>query len=92
MLAEHRRKAMRTLTFIVVGLLLVGFAMWLAKPGKRRNVAAFFTLGWLLAVLWNLRTGMAHGYSLQEEAPIQLLIFAVPVAAGWWLARKAHGR
>ena len=53
---------MRTLIFIVVGLLLV-------------------------AVLWNLRTGMSHGYSLQEELPIQAAIYAVPVAAAWWSAR-----
>ncbi|MEL1264352.1 hypothetical protein [Pseudoxanthomonas putridarboris] len=83
---------MRTLTFIVAGLLIVGFAIWLAKPAKRRTVAGVFTLGWLLVVLWNLRTGLSHGYSLQEEAPIQLLIFALPVAAGWWLAWKARGR
>jgi hypothetical protein len=82
----------RTLIFIVVGLLVVGFAMWLAKPARRRAAAVFFSLGWLLAVLWNLRTGMSHGYSLQEELPIQLLIFAVPVAAGAWLAMKAPGR
>jgi uncharacterized membrane protein YwaF len=83
---------MRTLTFIVVGLLLIGFAMWLARPAKRRNVAVFFALGWLLVVLWNLRTGMAHGYSFQQELPLQLLMFIVPVAAGCWLAWKARGR
>ncbi len=83
---------MRTLGFIVVGLLLVGVAMWLAKPGKRRDTAIYFALGWLLVVLWNLRTGMSHGYSLQQEAPIQLLIFVLPVAAGVWLAWKTRGR
>ena len=82
----------RTLIFIGVGLLIAGFALWLAKPAKRRAAAAYFSLGWLLAVLWNLRTGMSHGYSLQEELPIQLLIFAIPVAAGAWLAMKAPRR
>ena len=43
-------------------------------------------------MIWNLRTGMSHGYSLQEELPIQLLIFAVPVAVGWLLAWKAPAR
>lgn len=80
---------MRTLIFILVGLLLVGIAMWLARPGQRRTVAVVFSVGWLVAVWWNLRTGMSHGYSLQEELPIQALIYAVPVAAGWWLAWKA---
>ena len=83
---------MRTLIFIVVGLLLVGIAMWLAKPGKRRTVAAVFSVSWLAAVWWNLRTGMSHGYTLQEELPIQALIYLLPVAAGWWLAWKATKR
>ena len=83
---------MRTLIFIGVGLLLVAICMWLAKPAKRRAVAGVFTVGWLLAVLWNLRTGMSHGYSLQEETPIQLFIFTVPVVVGWWLAWKARGK
>lgn len=83
---------MRTLIFIVVGLVIVGIAMWSAGAARRRLVAALFTIGWLAAVVWNLRTGMSHGYSLQEELPIQLLIFAIPVAAGWWLAYKARAR
>jgi hypothetical protein len=45
------------------------------------------TAAWLLAVAWNLRTGIAHGHSLREEAPIQLLISILPVAAAWWLAQ-----
>lgn len=83
---------MRTLILIVVGLVIVGIALWSAGAGRRRLVAALFTVGWLVVVLWNLRTGMSHGYSLQEELPIQLLIFAVPVAAGWLLAWKARPR
>jgi hypothetical protein len=83
---------MRTLIFIVVGLLLVGVAMWLSRPDKRRIVATAFSVGWLAAVLWNLRTGMSHGYSLQEELPIQAAIYLVPVAAAWWWARKARLR
>ena len=83
---------MRTLTFIVVGLLLVAFAMWLAKPEKRRGVAVVFTLGWLLAVAWNLRTGMSHGYTFPEELPIQVVIFAIPVVGAWLLARKRRRR
>ncbi|MDR7070543.1 hypothetical protein J2X02_003408 [Pseudoxanthomonas japonensis] len=80
---------MRTLIFIVVGLLLVGIAMWLTRPGKRRVAAVVFSAGWLAVVLWNLRTGMSHGYSLQEELPIQAVIYFMPVAMAWWLARKA---
>ena len=81
---------MRTLIFVVVGLLLVGLSMWLVRPRRRRALAAVFSVGWLLAVLWNLRTGMSHGYSLQEELPIQAGIYLVPVAAGWWWAWKTR--
>ena len=81
---------MRTLIFIVVGLLLVGVAMWLSRPDKRRIVATAFSVGWLAAVLWNLRTGMSHGYSLQEELPIQAVIYLVPVATAWWWAWKTR--
>lgn len=83
---------MRTLIFIVVGLLLVGIAMWLARPDNRRPVAMVFSAGWLAAVLWNLRTGMSHGYSLQEELPIQAVIYLVPVVAAWWCAWKTGRR
>ncbi|WP_334179923.1 hypothetical protein [Pseudoxanthomonas sp.] len=83
---------MRTLIFIAVGLLLVGIAMSLASPGKRRTVMVVLSVGWLAAVLWNLRTGMSHGYSLQEELPIQAGIYLVPVAAGWWWAWKTRQR
>ena len=83
---------MRTLLFIVVGLVIVGIAVWSAGAARRRLAAALFTVGWLAAAIWNLRTGMSHGYSLQEELPIQLLIFAVPVTVGWLLAWKAPTR
>jgi len=81
---------MRTLIFILVGLAIAGIAMGVVGAARRRIAAAIFTVGWLAAVLWNLRTGMSHGYSLQEELPIQLLIFAVPVAVAWWLALKSR--
>ncbi len=51
---------MRTLLFIVVGLVIVGIAVWSAGIAKRRLAAALFTVGWLAAVIWNLRTGMSH--------------------------------
>lgn len=83
---------MRTLMLILAGLALMALATWIAKPAQRMRVAMGFTVAWLLVVLWNLRTGMSHGYSLAEEAPIQALIFLVPVAAAWLLAWKGRGR
>lgn len=82
---------MRTLIFIVTGLVFMALAMWLTKPAKRTTTAWIFTAVWLLATLWNLRTGMSHGYSLQEELPIQSVIFAIPVLGAWLLAWKGRG-
>lgn len=79
---------MRTLILILVGLALAGLAMWLSKPDRRVGTAWLFTGAWLLATAWNLYTGMSHGYSLQEELPIQAAIFAVPVIGAWLLARR----
>lgn len=83
---------MRTLILIFGGLLIAVGAVFRVPPLHRTKGAIVFTIIWLLAVLWNLRTGLSHGYSLQEEVPIQLLIFAVPVAVAWLLARYGHGR
>lgn len=83
---------MRTLIFIVAGLLLMAFAMWLTKPVRRITTAWLFSAVWLLITLGNLFTGMAHGYSLQEELPIQSAIFAIPVIGAWLLAWKGRGR
>lgn len=83
---------MRTLVIILMGLAIVAAAMWLAKPPRRPQVAWVFAGVWLLATLLNLRTGLLHGYTLREELPIHLLLFGVPVLAGWWLARKARRR
>lgn len=79
---------MRTIVLILIGLALAALAAWLAKPARRVVAAWLFTGTWLLVTLWNLRTGMSHGYSLQEELPIQAAIFAVPVIAAWVLARR----
>ena len=78
---------MRTLILIVLGLALAALAMHFAPAGRRGLCAGGFALAWLGVVGWNLQTGLSHGYSLREELPIQLLIYAVPVAAAlaWWL-------
>ena len=62
-------------------------------PARRRWLAVGgFALAWLLVVLWNLRTGLSHGYTLQQELPIHALLFAVPVAFAAWLAFRARRR
>jgi len=79
---------MRTLIFILVGLAIAGLFVGRVRPGWRKRMLLAFGLGWLLAVAWNLQTGLSHGYSLQEELPIQVLIFMLPVAFALWLARR----
>ncbi|WP_454831059.1 hypothetical protein [Pseudoxanthomonas wuyuanensis] len=83
---------MRTLVIILIGLAIVSAAMWLAKPARRPQVAWVFAGVWLLATLLNLRTGLSHGYTLQEELPVHLLLFGAPVLVGWWLAWKTRRR
>lgn len=79
---------MRTIVLIAVGLVLAWLAAWLGAPARRGLAAGLFALAWLGVVGWNLRTGLSHGYSLREELPIQLLIYAVPIALAVWLARS----
>nr|WP_295375978.1 hypothetical protein [Pseudoxanthomonas sp.] len=81
---------MRTLILIAVGLVLAVATLHFAPAGRRGWLAGGFALAWLAVVAWNLRTGLSHGYSLSEELPIQLLIYAVPVAlaVGWWLRTR----
>lgn len=78
---------MRTLIFIVVGLLSAGVLVGAVRPTWRVRMLVVFAVAWAAVVTWNLQTGMSHGYSLREELPIQLLIFVVPVALARWLAR-----
>lgn len=83
---------MRTIILILIGLAVVATAMWLSKPSKRFAVALWFSGLWLLATLWNLLTGMAHGYSLQEELPFQAAMFGVPAVAAWCIAWRTRPR
>lgn len=83
---------MRTLILIAIGLVVAGLSLWLSKPAWRVYVAGGFTLVWLAVVVWNLRTGLSHGYTLQQELPIHALIFSVPVVLAGWLAWKGSGQ
>jgi hypothetical protein len=85
---------MRTLMIIVGGLLLLGLFVlvgrWLGGGGSPPVVTAakIFLPVWLVAALINMWIGVARaGYSVTEELPIFLAIFAIPgiVAAFiWW--------
>lgn len=84
---------MRTIVIIVGGLVLLGvfaFAGWRFGGGAQTLVGAvkIFIPVWLVAALINMWIGVTRaGYSVAEELPIFLLIFAVPAAVAgfiWW--------
>ena len=84
---------MRTVVIIVGGLVLLGlFALtgWRFGGGAQSMVTAakLFIPAWLVAALLNMWIGVARaGYSVAEEFPIFLTIFAIPAALAafiWW--------
>ena len=88
---------MRTAIIIVGGLLLFGiFALVARFAGGAQTIpmaAKIFIPVWLAAALINLWIGVARaGYSVAEELPIFLLIFAVPAVVAaftWWKLSSA---
>lgn len=77
---------MRTLVLLVIGVALAVLVVAVAVrrwPDRRLELLAGFTVWWALVTTWNLATGLAHGYTLGEELPIQAVVFAVPVGAAW---------
>jgi hypothetical protein len=85
---------MRTMIIIAGGFLLLGLAVlagrWIGGTGTGSMVTAakIFLPIWLLVALLNMWMGVAGaGYSVTEELPIFLLIFALPAAVAvfiWW--------
>lgn len=74
---------MRTLIIIAIGLCIDLALMGFIPKKFQIIVGIIFSLIWAAVVFWNLRLGLSHGYSLAEEAPIQLLIFILPLAVYW---------
>jgi hypothetical protein len=83
---------MRTLIIIVGGFVLLGLSVLAARwigTGTSSMVtpAKVFIPIWLVVALLNLWMGTRAGYSVTEELPILLLIFAAPAAVAallWW--------
>lgn len=88
-----------TLKVIAGGLLLLGLLVLGARlvqsaaPTAGMAAAArWFIPIWLIGAGVNMWIGVARaGYSVAEEAPIFLVVFAVPAAVAilvaWWLSR-----
>ncbi|HEU4343032.1 MAG TPA: hypothetical protein VFU31_15875 [Candidatus Binatia bacterium] len=84
---------MRTTLIIVGGFILIGLSLlaarWIGGTGTSAMVRAakVFIPIWFVVALVNMWMGTRAGYSVAEELPIFLLIFAAPAAAAlfiWW--------
>ena len=78
---------MRTLLFLVAGLLLLAAVLLLAKlfsshyPDAMRLATIAYVALWFIIAGANMWLGVARaGYSAAEELPIFLLIFGAPAA------------
>jgi len=77
---------MRTLLFLLAGLLLMGGFLLLGKlfagqyPESARVAMLAFIVVWFVIAGANMWLGVARaGYSVADELPIFLLIFGAPV-------------
>jgi len=85
---------MRTALIILGGLVLLGIFVLVARlaggdaADKAMVIATqVFIPVWLALAGVNMWVGVGKGYSVAEELPIFLLIFALPAAAAafiWW--------
>ena len=80
--------------FILGGLSLLVFCLVAGRYLLGSSIATMVTAAklfipiWLALAAYNMYMGVAHaGYSVAEEFPILLVIFAIPAAAAgfaWW--------
>jgi hypothetical protein len=85
---------MHTMKVIFGGFLVLGACLLLGRwiGGAAATVVATaikcFLLLWLAATLVNMGVGVSKaGYSIKDEAPVALLVFAVPAIVAmviWW--------
>jgi hypothetical protein len=86
---------MRTILFLVAGILLLGASLLLGRlfspnyPGATLVATIAFIGAWLIIAGANMWVGVAKaGYSVGEELPIFLLIFSLPALAAVLLKWK----
>lgn len=83
---------MRTAIIIAIGLAVLAALVLLPRIAGRPEWSAagakMFIVLWLVAALVNLWIGVSRaGYTVLEELPIFLLIFALPASLAayvWW--------
>jgi hypothetical protein len=81
---------MRTAIILASGLLMFGSLFFYSRLFTQHFPAAVtiatyaFMALWLAATTFNMWVGISHaGYSLREELPIMLLLFAIPAAVAF---------
>jgi len=84
---------MRTALFICAGLVVLGIAAFGARAAAGDRMlalaAGIFIPLWLAAALINMWIGVSRaGYSVNQEFPIMLVIFAPPAALAGFLCWK----
>ena len=85
---------MHTIYVVAGGLLLLGVFVLFARALSVRRAASgrlilMFIPIWLACAAFNMWIGVSRaGYSAADEAPIFLLVFAIPAALAWWLWRR----
>jgi hypothetical protein len=85
---------MRTLLFIVGGIILWAVIMGLTKlfhnqASSSWRPLAIFAAVWLLVTSWNVWVGITQaGYTLLEELPIFLLTYLIPIAVAIVIKRS----
>jgi hypothetical protein len=79
--------SMRTVTILAAGMLMFAGLFLYGRLFVRHYPQAptwatwGFVAAWLAATVFNFWVGVSHaGYSVREELPILLLLFAVPAA------------
>lgn len=83
---------MHTAIVVIIGLVLLGTCLFMGHmlgggAGTARAALAFLPL-WLVGSGINLYLGVrSAGYSIAEESPVFLVVFAIPAVAAllaWW--------
>jgi len=79
-----------TLKIILGGFLLLGVCFLAGRwiGAATNTVMKCFLVLWLIGTLANMWVGVSRaGYSVRDEAPVALVVFAVPAIAAiliWW--------
>ena len=82
---------MHTLTMVVSGLVALGIFILAAVLLGRRAAdgARVFIWPWLAAALANMFIGVYWAkYSLSAEVVVLVVVFGLPAAAAWYVARR----